>query len=236
MAVIINGTTGITNVNGTAAAPAETGTDTDSGIVYGTNTVSLATNGTTALTVGSDQNVVLNSTGAVTLPSGTTAQRPASPTVGMIRYNTTLSKYEVYRTLGWASLTASLYSYNIDYLVIAGGGGGGGHSGAPGFSAGGGGAGGYQSLTSQTVNVGTSYTVTVGGGGAGGTSSGSGTSGTSGSNSSFSSTTSAGGGGGGARQTAGVSGGSGGGGGATASSGGSGNTPSTSPSQGNNGA
>jgi len=57
MTVIINGTTGITNVNGTAAAPAETGTDTDSGIVYGTNTVSLATNGTTALTVDASQNV-----------------------------------------------------------------------------------------------------------------------------------------------------------------------------------
>ena len=57
MTVIINGSTGITNVNGTAAAPAETGTDTDSGIVYGTNTVSLATNGTTAVTVDSSQNV-----------------------------------------------------------------------------------------------------------------------------------------------------------------------------------
>lgn len=57
MTVIINGTTGITNVNGTAAAPAETGADTDSGIVYGTNTVSLATNGTTAVTVDASQNV-----------------------------------------------------------------------------------------------------------------------------------------------------------------------------------
>jgi len=57
MTVIINGTTGITNVNGSAAAPAETGTDTDSGIVYGTNTVSLATNGTTAVTVDASQNV-----------------------------------------------------------------------------------------------------------------------------------------------------------------------------------
>jgi hypothetical protein len=57
MTVVINGTTGITNVNGSASAPAETGTDTDSGIFYGTNTVSLATNGTTALTVDSSQNV-----------------------------------------------------------------------------------------------------------------------------------------------------------------------------------
>jgi len=57
MTVIINGSSGITNVNGTAAAPAETGTDTDSGIVYGTNTVSLATSGTAALTVDASQNV-----------------------------------------------------------------------------------------------------------------------------------------------------------------------------------
>ena len=57
MTVIINGSSGITNVNGSAAAPAATGTDTDSGIVYGTNTVSLATNGTTALTVDASQNV-----------------------------------------------------------------------------------------------------------------------------------------------------------------------------------
>jgi hypothetical protein len=57
MTVVINGTTGITNVNGSASAPAETGSDTDSGIFYGTNTVSLATNGTTALTVDSSQNV-----------------------------------------------------------------------------------------------------------------------------------------------------------------------------------
>ena len=62
MTVIINGSSGITNVNGTAAAPAETGTDTDSGIVYGTNTVSLATNGTTALTVNSSQNVGIGTT------------------------------------------------------------------------------------------------------------------------------------------------------------------------------
>lgn len=35
-------------------------------------------------------------TGAVTIPVGTTVQRPSSPEVGMFRYNSTLSKYEVY--------------------------------------------------------------------------------------------------------------------------------------------
>lgn len=34
--------------------------------------------------------------GAVTIPVGTTAQRPGTPEVGMFRYNTTLNQYEVY--------------------------------------------------------------------------------------------------------------------------------------------
>ena len=61
MAITLNGTTGITDVNGTAAAPAITGTDTDSGVYFGTNTVSLATGGTAAVTVDSSQNVNIGS-------------------------------------------------------------------------------------------------------------------------------------------------------------------------------
>jgi hypothetical protein len=57
MTVVIDGTNGITGVNGTAAAPAMTGTDTDTGVVYGTNTLSLATGGTTAVAVDASQNV-----------------------------------------------------------------------------------------------------------------------------------------------------------------------------------
>lgn len=57
MAITLNGTTGIVGPNGTASAPAMTGTDSDTGIVYGTNTVSIATGGTTAVTVDSSQNV-----------------------------------------------------------------------------------------------------------------------------------------------------------------------------------
>jgi hypothetical protein len=57
MTVIINGTTGVTSVNGSAAAPSVTGTDTDTGIVYGTNTLSLATGGTAAMTITSGQQI-----------------------------------------------------------------------------------------------------------------------------------------------------------------------------------
>jgi hypothetical protein len=51
-----------------------------------TGVLALQTNGTAAVTIGTDQNTVFNSTGAITLSSGTTAERPGSPTVGMIRY------------------------------------------------------------------------------------------------------------------------------------------------------
>jgi hypothetical protein len=128
-------------------------------------------------------------------------------------------------------------TYSADILVVAGGGGGGGGNVAGG---GGGGAGGYRTST-QTLNGGTVYTITVGDGGAGvGGGSYSNTR-NPGSNSSISGSglttiTSAGGGGGSSGNIAGENGGSGGGGnGGYATGGGSGNTPSTSPSQGNNG-
>ena len=55
MTVIISGSGGITSVNGTAAAPSVTGTDTDTGIVYGTNTLTLSTNGTAGLVQDASQ-------------------------------------------------------------------------------------------------------------------------------------------------------------------------------------
>ncbi len=51
MAVVINGTTGISGVDGSAGTPALQGSDPDTGIFYGTNTVSISTNGSTAVTV-----------------------------------------------------------------------------------------------------------------------------------------------------------------------------------------
>ena len=97
-------------------------------------------------------------TGALTVPAGTTAQRPASPAVGMQRWNTTLGQMEAWTGSQWQPVTTLLYSGT--YLIVAGGGGGGG-----GLQGGGGGAGGL--LTGSTAfNAGTSYTITVGAGGA----------------------------------------------------------------------
>jgi len=119
-----------------------------------------------------------------------------------------------------------LITYSADILVVAGGGSGGTDVG------GGGGAGGYRTST-QTLNGGTLYTITVGDGSAPVTS---GTD-SSISGSGLTTITSTGGGKGGICQGAQpATGGSGGGGaGYPSQTGAAGNTPSTSPSQGSNG-
>jgi hypothetical protein len=101
------------------------------------------------------------STGYFALSKGTTAQRPASPATGMIRYNTTNSEYEVYDGSVWKALTTQTAgAYTLEYLLIAGGGGGSSNY------AGGGGAGGYIDSTAAVAS-GTAYSISIGAGGAG---------------------------------------------------------------------
>jgi hypothetical protein len=118
MTLILSGTDGLSDIDGSAATPAIRGTDANTGIFFGADTVGIATGGTAAITVNSSQNTIFNSTGAITLSSGTTAQRPGSPTAGMMRYNTTTSSYEVYNGTYWQFINATTYPYNIDYLVV----------------------------------------------------------------------------------------------------------------------
>jgi hypothetical protein len=53
-------------------------------------------------TFGGD--VLLTGTGVLDLPVGTTAQRPGSPTSGMIRFNTDLGQFEGYNGSAWSSV------------------------------------------------------------------------------------------------------------------------------------
>lgn len=50
-------------------------------------------------------------TGAVALASGTTAQRPASPVTGMIRYNSTLDVIEAYIGSTWAAIISGGFDF-----------------------------------------------------------------------------------------------------------------------------
>lgn len=66
----------------------------------------LQTANTTALIIGTNQNANFTSTGAITLPVGTTAQRPTGVN-GMMRYNSNTSKIEVFVASAWANLTTA---------------------------------------------------------------------------------------------------------------------------------
>lgn len=96
-------------------------------------------------------------TGALNLPTGTTAQRPASPAAGACRFNTTNLTTEIYSGQAWVIVTTQ--TYNLSYLIVAGGGGNGG-----GFN-GGGGGGGVIAGTGYTVTPTNTYSITVGAGG-----------------------------------------------------------------------
>lgn len=51
------------------------------------------------------KNTTISSTSHISLPIGTTAQRPATPTLGQIRYNSTTQYLEVYDGSGWKNLS-----------------------------------------------------------------------------------------------------------------------------------
>ena len=92
---VANGGTGITSFGtGVATALGQN--------VTGSGSIVLATNPTFA------------GTGAIALPSGTTAQEPASPVEGMIRYNSTTKQFEGYSEVasvpGWYSVGGSSIS------------------------------------------------------------------------------------------------------------------------------
>ena len=209
---------------------------------------------------GTITNAKLNLGQYLQLPSGTTAQRPASPVNGMIRFNTTTNYTEEYRGGNWVNIsnafeatggtvtesggytyhtftsngnfTTSFESKSIEFLIVAGGGGGG-----YGNGGGGGGAGGAID-SSTTISPGT-YSVVIGTGGAGGNGAGVNALGDNGTNSSFNGNTAVGGGGGAGDgnsggTTVGANGGSGGGGTGTTSPNGTVGGTATA-GQGNNG-
>ena len=104
------------NGNGTynlpAGNPVVTGTTISS--TWANNTLadmanaitgSIAADGQTPITgalKGTNGTVAFAGVGQTKIPSGTTAQRAASPTDGMIRYNTDLKQYEGYKEGAWS--------------------------------------------------------------------------------------------------------------------------------------
>lgn len=91
MPLTLSGTTGVSGVDGTAGTPAAQGTDTNTGVFYGTDTVSISTGGTAR--------VVVNSDGQTVLGAGT-ASLPAMSTTGDLNTGTF---YPAADTIGWTT-------------------------------------------------------------------------------------------------------------------------------------
>ena len=68
-----------------------------------TATLSFQTNSITGLKIDASQNANCTSTGYFRIPLGTTAQRPASPVNGMVRFNTTTKVLEGYANSTWVA-------------------------------------------------------------------------------------------------------------------------------------
>jgi len=79
---------------------------------------------TTSLSDITATNLTLSSTGAMTIPVGTTAQRPSAAATGMLRFNTTLNKTEIRTPTGWGEIThhEPLYSFTTHTFTHAGAG------------------------------------------------------------------------------------------------------------------
>lgn len=72
-------------------------------IVNGSPSLTLETNSVPALSINSSQNVTFNSSGALTVPVGTTAQEP-TPATGMLRFNTDTVQFEGYDGTAWSGI------------------------------------------------------------------------------------------------------------------------------------
>lgn len=64
------------------------------------------------------KNTLIDDTGYLQLPSGTTAQRPSSPSAGYMRWNTTESYVEVYDGANWIHWGVTGNNYITDGLVL----------------------------------------------------------------------------------------------------------------------
>jgi len=74
-------------------------------LIFNGNTISSSgSDANIYLTPQATGNVVVNNNTALVIPVGTTTQRPNSPSNGMIRYNTTSSRYEGYASGYWQVL------------------------------------------------------------------------------------------------------------------------------------
>ena len=97
------------------------GVATNSATATGTLLSSLSVSGnmdvTGTFTVS--DNILMTGTGAIDVASGTTAQRPGSPSAGMFRFNSQTTEFEGYDGSAWGEIGGSAATGTADLLDIA---------------------------------------------------------------------------------------------------------------------
>jgi len=84
------------------------------------NKIVSTSNGDVEIEPNGTGNAKITSTGALILPVGTTAQRPATPVVGMFRFNSTTDRFEGYNGASWVILGSVLPTNEVtDYSAIS---------------------------------------------------------------------------------------------------------------------
>jgi hypothetical protein len=65
-----------------------------------------------------DSTVVVNTTGALTLPDGTTGERPGTPATGDVRFNTTVVQFEGYNGTAWGTIGGGAKGGGVDQVFF----------------------------------------------------------------------------------------------------------------------
>jgi len=122
MALNINGTTGISGVDGSASAPALQGSDSNTGLSFGTDTVNINTGGSTRATVDSSGRVLIGTTTEGTV-SGDDLTISNSGNMGLTLRSTDSNYCNIYfsdATSGAAEYAGYVsYQHSTDSLQIA---------------------------------------------------------------------------------------------------------------------
>ena len=93
------------NLSSTSGGAADVNTSST-----GSGTISMVTNSSVTFntsTANIPNNLIFSGTGAITLPTGSTAQQPGSSNSGMLRFNSTTNSFEGYANGTWSSLGAT---------------------------------------------------------------------------------------------------------------------------------
>ena len=108
MSLILSGTDGLSDVDGTAATPAIRGTDANTGIFFGTDIIGFSEGGVEAMRINASGNVVMAGTLTTSAGGIAKASLPAGSVLQVVQASTSSSFDSTSTTYADSNLTASI--------------------------------------------------------------------------------------------------------------------------------